>query len=163
MLVLVAALIALLPLLAVLQFRWLGEVSQAERDRMQASLKTAVSNFSQDFDRELTRAYLNFQMDSRTERQRDWQNYARRYDQWMQATPYPQLVSGVYLAEPLSQAGAPHRLQLYRFDRSSSTFAPAAWPAALEQLRFSLEQEFDAARQPSQVIYQSSLEVIDDE
>jgi signal transduction histidine kinase len=163
MLVLVAALIALLPLLAVLQFRWLGEVSQAERDRMQASLKTAVSNFSQDFDRELTRAYLSFQMDSRTERERDWQDYARRYDQWMQATPYPQLVSGVYLVEPLSQAGAPDRLQLYRFDRPSSTFAPAAWPAPLEQLRFSLEQEFDAARQPSQVIYQSSLEVIDDE
>lgn len=163
MLVLVAALIALLPLLAVLQFRWLGEVSQAERDRMQASLKTAVSNFSQEFDRELTRVYLSFQMDSRTERERDWQDYARRYDQWMQATPYPQLVSGVYLAEPLTQAGAPDRLLLYRFDRPSATFAPAAWPAALERLRGSLEQELDAARQPSQVIYQSSLELIDDE
>ena len=58
MIVLVAALIALLPLLAVLQFRWLGEVSRAERERMQASLKTAVTNFSQDFDREITRAYM---------------------------------------------------------------------------------------------------------
>src|SRR5438045_4428800 len=135
MLVRVAARIALLPRLAVLQFRWLGEVSQAERDRMQASLKTAVSNFSQDFDRELTRAYLSFQMDSRTERERDWQDYARRYDQWMQAAPYPQLVSGVYLAEPVSQPFAPDRLQLYRFDRPSASFAAAAWPAALEQLR----------------------------
>jgi len=163
MLVLIAALIALLPLLAVLQFRWLGEVSQAERDRMQASLKTAVTNFSQDFDHELTRAYLTFQMDSRTERERDWQDYARGYDQWMQAAPYPQLVSGVYLAEPLAQAGAPDRLQLYRFDRSSSNFAMAAWPAALEPLRLSLQQELDAAQQPSQVVYQSSLDVIDDE
>jgi signal transduction histidine kinase len=163
MLVLVAALIALLPLLAVLQFRWLGEVSQAERDRMQASLKTVVTNFSQDFDRELTRAYLNFQMDSRTQHERDWQDYARRYDQWMQAAPYPQLVSGIYLAEPLIQPLASDGLQLYRFDRPSSSFAATAWPAALEPLRLSLQQEFDAVRQPSQFIYQSSLDVIDDE
>src|SRR2546421_11885997 len=100
MLVLVAALVALLPLLAVLQFRWLGEVSQAERERMQASLKTAVTNFTQDFDRELTRAYLNFQMDARTLRGHDWQTYARRYDQWLQSAPYPQLVNGIYLVEP---------------------------------------------------------------
>jgi signal transduction histidine kinase len=163
MLVLVAALIALLPLLAVLQFRWLGEVSQAERDRMQASLKTAIGNFSQDFDRELTRAYMTFQLDSRTQHERDWEDYARRYDQWMQAAPYPQLVSGIYLAEPLSQADAPDRLQLYRFDRPSSGFAAAAWPAALEQLRAALQQEFDAVRQPSELIYESSLDVIDDE
>ncbi|MEN3334032.1 MAG: two-component system, OmpR family, sensor histidine kinase SenX3 [Blastocatellia bacterium] len=163
MLVLVAALIALLPLLAVLQVRWLGEVSQAERDRMQASLKTAITNFSQDFDRELTRAYMTFQLDSRTQRDRDWQDYARRYDQWMQAAPYPQLVSGVYLAEPLSQADAPDRLQLYRFDRPASSFAATAWPASLEPLRAALQQEFDAARQPSGFIYQTSLDVIDDE
>jgi hypothetical protein len=163
MLVLVAALIALLPLLAVLQFRWLGEVSQAERDRMQASLKTAITNFSQDFDRELTRAYMTFQLDSRTQRDRDWQDYARRYDQWMQAAPYPQLVSGVYLAEPLSQPFAPDRVQLYRFDRPASSFAATAWPASLEPLRAALQQELDAASQPSGFIYQSSLDVIDDE
>ena len=163
MLVLVAALIALLPLLAVLQFRWLGEVSQAERDRMQASLKTAVSNFSQDFDRELTRAYMTFQLDSRTQHERDWQDYARRYDQWMQAAPYPQLVSGIYLAEPASQPFPPDRLQLSRFDRSSASFAATAWPAALEPMRASLQQEFDAVRQPSEFIYESALEVIDDE
>jgi hypothetical protein len=163
MLVLVAALIALLPLLAVLQFRWLGEVSQAERDRMQASLKTAVSNFSQDFDYELTRAYMTFQLDSRTQHERDWQNYALRYEQWMKAAPYPQLVSNIYLAEPLSQPFAPDRLQLYRFDRSSASFAATDWPASLEQMHASLQQEFDAVRQPSEFIYESALEVIDDE
>ena len=112
MLVLIVALLALLPLLAVLQFRWLGEVSRAERDRMQSSLKTAVANFSQDFDRELMRAYLSFQMDSRTESDRDWSGYARRYDQWAQSTSYPQLVSGIYLAEPAAEMNAPGGLRL---------------------------------------------------
>src|SRR5215208_1802524 len=97
MLILIAALIALLPLLAVLQFRWLGEVSRAERECMQASLKTAVSNFSQDFDREMTRAYLSFQMDASALHDRDWNAYAKRYDAWLQASLYPQLVSAIFL------------------------------------------------------------------
>ena len=41
---LVGALFALLALLAVLQYRWLGEVSQGERERMQANLKIAASH-----------------------------------------------------------------------------------------------------------------------
>jgi signal transduction histidine kinase len=163
MLVLIVALLGLLPLLAVLQFRWLGEVSRAERDRMQAGLKTAVANFSQDFDRELMRAYLSFQMDSRTESDRDWPHYARRYDQWAQTTAYPQLVSGIYLAEPAADENAADRFALYRFDRAATTFAPVAWPATLASLRQSLAQELDAARGPSPLVYQSSLDILDDE
>ena len=161
MLVLVGALIALLPLLAVLQFRWLGEVSQAERDRMQASLKTAVANFTQDFDRELSRACLSLQMDARTERERDWQLYARRYDQWAQTTPYTQLVSGVYLAEPVGPTDVPEHVQLYRFERASASFAPADWPAGLEQLRAALEREFAASRVATRFIYRATVDVID--
>src|SRR5438270_14046438 len=130
-LVLVAALIALLPVRAVLQFRWLGEVSQAERERMQASLKTAVANFTQEFDRELTRAYMTLQMEARTLRDHDWQTYARRYDHWVQTVPFPQLVSGVYLVEP----AGPGPLQLAQFDRSTMRFGAAPWPATAERPR----------------------------
>ena len=159
MLVLLVALTALLPLLAVLQFRWLGEVSRAERDRMQASLKTAVANFTQDFDRELTRAYTTFQMDPLTLRNRDWQAYARRYDFWAQTQPYPQLVSGVYLVEP----AGPDGLQLARFDRPTARFEPTAWPASLERLRASLQQEAAAAHNPTGFIFQPSVDAVDDE
>jgi signal transduction histidine kinase len=162
MLVLVVALIALLPLLAVLQFRWLGEVSRAERDRMQASLKTAVANFTQDFDRELSRACLSLRMDARTERERNWQTYARRYDQWAQSAPYPQLVSGIYLVEPAAgQPTAPGRLQAYRFERAALSFTPTDWPSGLQPLRARLEQEYEDALQSSRFIYRSAVEVID--
>ena len=162
MLVLVVALIALLPLLAVLQFRWLGEVSRAERDRMQASLKTAVANFTQDFDRELSRACLSLRMDARTERARDWQTYARRYDQWAQSAPYPQLVSGVYLVEPAAgQPTAAGRLQAYRFERAALSFTPTDWPSGLLPLRATLEQEYEDALQSSRFVYRSAVEVID--
>src|ERR1051326_2112043 len=61
MLLLVTALLVLLPLLAVLQYRWLGEVSAGERERMQAFLKTSAERFCSDFDRELTNAYVQLQ------------------------------------------------------------------------------------------------------
>ncbi|HEV7515148.1 MAG TPA: hypothetical protein VGR07_02495, partial [Thermoanaerobaculia bacterium] len=47
----------LLSLLAVLQYRWIGEVSRAERERLRA----APDHFAEEFDRELTRAFLSFQ------------------------------------------------------------------------------------------------------
>ena len=44
--------------LATLQSRWLGEVSEAERERMRAGLRTRASAFSQEFDGEITRLFL---------------------------------------------------------------------------------------------------------
>jgi signal transduction histidine kinase len=159
MLVLVAALIALLPLLAVLQFRWLGEVSQAERERMQASLKTAVASFSQDFDAELTRAYLNFQMDAKILRNRSWQDYAKRYDQWLRTAPYPQLVTGIYLVEP----GENRQPRIARFDLALTRFEPAEWPSQLETLRPRLDKEFKGERDETKAFIESSVDTLADD
>ena len=159
MLVLVAALIALLPLLAVLQFRWLGEVSQAERERMRASLKTAVASFSQDFDAELTRAYLNFQMEAKILRGRAWQDYARRYDQWLRTAPYPQLVTGIYLVEP----GESRQPRIARFDPASTRFEPSEWPAQLETLRTRLDKEFKGERGEAKEFIESSVDTLADD
>jgi signal transduction histidine kinase len=159
MLVLVTALTALLPLLAVLQFRWLGEVSRAERDRMQASLSTAVANFTQEFDHALTTLYTTLQMDARTLHDHDWSSYARRYDHWMYAEVYPQLLGKIYLVEP----GGPEGLQLSRFDRPISRFTSCAWPATLERLRGSLRQGVDATGSPAQLVFRPTAEVIDAE
>ena len=53
----------LLAALATFQYRWLGEVSEAERERMRASLRTRASEFTQEFDAELTRVFIAFQID----------------------------------------------------------------------------------------------------
>src|ERR1044072_5502269 len=138
MLLLVAASVALLPLLAVLQFRWLGEVSQAERERMQARLKSAAANFTRDFDGELTRAYLNFQMDAKTLRGKAWLDYSRRYEKWFRAAPYPQLVADIFLVEPDEARAA----RLAGFNRAATRLAPAPRPARLESLRQQFDGEF---------------------
>src|SRR5215467_13160419 len=53
-------LLVLLGTLGTLQYRWLGEVSEAGRARMRDSLRTRTAAFTQDFDRELTRTYATF-------------------------------------------------------------------------------------------------------
>ena len=50
------ALLGLIGLLATLQYRWLGRVSEAESDRLRASLGAGAASFAEDFDAELTRA-----------------------------------------------------------------------------------------------------------
>jgi signal transduction histidine kinase len=155
-LALVAALVALLPLLAFLQFRWVGEVSRAERDRMRASLKTAVANFSRDFDEELTRAYLALQMDGKTLRDRAWRDYAKRFDQWLRAAPHPQLVASVFLIEP----DANLKPRLSQFNYAASAFEPAVWPARLEPLRERFESEFKAGRDEMKAFPKPAMETL---
>ena len=64
MVVIAGALLGLIVLLATLQYRWLGQISGAERERMTATLNTRATAFAQDVDREVTRAYLLFQLDA---------------------------------------------------------------------------------------------------
>jgi signal transduction histidine kinase len=159
MLILIAALIALLPLLAVLQFRWLGEVSRAERERMQASLKTAVSNFSQDFDREMTRAYLSFQMDASELHEGNWNAYAKRYDAWLQSALYPELVSAIFLVEP----GENRDPRLLRFNRGAARFSPADWPTELAAFRQCAVQDFKGERDDTKLLRQHSIDALSDD
>ena len=85
MAVIAGALLGLIALLATLQYRWLGQISGAERDRMTATLKAQASGFGDDVDRELTRAYLLFQLDAMQLDQTVVSRVAARYDRW-QAT-----------------------------------------------------------------------------
>ena len=57
---LATALAALLALLAFLQYRWLGQVSEGERQRLKATLEARARDFARDFDREVTRAVGTF-------------------------------------------------------------------------------------------------------
>ena len=55
-----AALLGLIVLLATLQYRWLGRISAAERERMTTTLTARGNALALDFDRELTLAYMLF-------------------------------------------------------------------------------------------------------
>jgi signal transduction histidine kinase len=133
--ILIAALLLLL-LLASLQYYWVGQVSEGERERMRASLRAGATRFSEDFNHELARIYLSLQMDASTLRNSAWKDYARRYDHWVTTAPYPRLAGDIFLVE-VYETG---RLYVARFDKNTKRFATTYWPAALAGLQQRFEQ-----------------------
>jgi signal transduction histidine kinase len=127
-----AAVLLLLALaaLATLQQRWLGEVSEAERERMRAGLRTRASAFSQEFDTELTRLFLAFQID-RDRLDRDpAAALGGAYQQWQQAAVAPAMVRGIYVASGMTIESE----TLQRFDPARGALEPVAWPAEFQDL-----------------------------
>src|SRR5262245_61295063 len=96
-LILPIALVALVALLATLQYRWLGQVSEAERDRLRTSLRQSAKEFADDFDRELVTIYQALQPNATALLGHNWSPFATRFDDWRKTTKYPQLVKTVYL------------------------------------------------------------------
>jgi signal transduction histidine kinase len=125
-----AALAVLVVTLAILQYRWLDQVSDAERERMKTTLMQRADAFARDFDREVLHLYLALQTASAAVAERDWTPFARRYDIWRESAEYPQLVKGLYFVE---RDGDQTPLRQYRAE--SKTFEPVEWPADLAAVR----------------------------
>ena len=127
-LLVVSALGIILVLLAVLQYRWSGQVSEAERERMQANLNTAVSQFRSEFSFELQRICMAFQFGPGDLPGRDWPRYAQQYDNWLLTAPDARLVAIIYIwdqeAEPASH--------LLKLNPAAHAFEPIPWPSSLE-------------------------------
>jgi hypothetical protein len=133
------ALLGLIALLATLQYRWLGQISGAERDRMTATLNTRAAAFGQDVDREVTRAYLLFQLDPLSQDQGTAAALLARYDRWQATARFPRMIKDVYLVPPPVGPGAAPTIQ--RLDVSARVLEPADWPPALGEIRKTLSRE----------------------
>jgi len=119
-----ALLLALLAALATFQYRWLGEVSEAERERMRASLRTRASEFTQEFDAELTRVFIAFQIDRDRLDHDPASALGDAYARWRASATVPSLVRGVYLAEGSTFESA----KVQRFDPERVALEPTPWP-----------------------------------
>lgn len=131
----IIAVAILLPLLAVLQYRWLGEVSQAERERLQANIRTGAEQFRQDFDQEILRTVLTFQMETGDQTPGLKAELAGKYDSWVSHAPYAKLVRAILLAER-SPDGT---FRLSRFQPESGDLQACDWPAELAPWRDRIE------------------------
>jgi two-component system, OmpR family, sensor histidine kinase SenX3 len=155
--ILVVALLALL-LLAVLQFIWIGQLSQSARERMQASASEGASQFSANFDRELVRAYLDLQMDATALRDRRWDVYQQRYNNWQLSARYPELVKDIYVAQ-ISRNGT---LALYAFDPERGTIAPRTWTSDFASILQSLDSTYRTRRIEGDLVVGNSPAPIDE-
>jgi signal transduction histidine kinase len=131
-LILIMALIGLLGLLAALQYSWLGQVGVADRERRVRALQSSAERFGEDFDRELARAFVVFQLDSEAALRGDAGDLAARYVNWQSIAPYPQLVGEIYF---VTGQGSVVSSQVKRFDPRTKLFAQVDWPERLQSLR----------------------------
>ena len=138
MAVIAGALLGLIALLATLQYRWLGQISGAERDRMRATLNVRASGFAEDVDREVTRAYLLFQLDAMPQDQSVLARLAARYDRWQATARFPRMIKDVYVLSRADDSGATFQ----RFNGTTHFLEPAQWPDALEPVRKAIDRSF---------------------
>ncbi|MEO7649295.1 MAG: hypothetical protein ABIZ80_02425 [Bryobacteraceae bacterium] len=127
---LMLALAVFLLLLAVMQYKWLGQLSSAERERMQAHLNTAAARFSQDFNGELNHAYASF-LAAPPARPMTPQDYAGRFLEWRASTAAQRIVRNFYIVE----RGSGGDLTLELLQETSGAFQSVEWPARLAGLR----------------------------
>jgi len=146
----VVVLVVLLAALGTLQYRWLGEVSEAERARMRDSLRTRVGDFTRDFDRELTRVYVAFHVDSDAFDAHAATALADALDR-AQSAGAARIVKDVYLVERTGAA----RATLRHLDPAAKTLAPVEWPAALDAWRRRLGDDLPLARVPLPPVFLS--------
>lgn len=120
-----AALGVLLVALAVLQYRWLGDVSAAERERMRTNLRTRAADLAQAFDGELTRTFVAFRVDPAALDADAAGAIADAYARAQSGSPAPMPIRAVYLVDA-------RRLErVERFDPAAHRLDAAAWPSEL--------------------------------
>ena len=150
--ILVGVVMLLVPALAWMQYQWLGQLSTAERERMQRTLRTAAAQFATEFDSELSRTLVSLQVDGLTIRDQNRTAYAQRYSAWANSASEPRLVRDVWLVDtkpgaslPTFESGSPipiDQLRLRKFNTQALAFEDAEWPADLIKLRDSLATRF---------------------
>ena len=150
--ILVAIVLLLVPVLAWMQYQWLGQLSEAERERMQRTLRTAAAQFANEFDGEISRTLAGLQVSGASLRDQDWKGYADQYSRWAANASEPRIVREVWLVDttpgtvptPIDsgQRVPPEHLRIRRWNPQAMSFDEAAWPDDLSRLRDALASRF---------------------
>ncbi len=126
----VVALAAVLLVLAILQYRWSGEVSEAASSRMRANLQASMMGFRQDLYRELAAVCAAFRPEFGDPTRNLRIRYAQQYEAWSRTAGHTGLVKNLYLLEG---AGGTHQ-QFVRFNPETKQFESVDPPAEFSRL-----------------------------
>src|ERR1700732_41801 len=124
--------------LAALQYRWSDQISEATSRRLADSLEMSMVNWHLDFFRDFSEICIAMRVDPETDAQGDWNQYARRFDDWKKSTAHPDLVSGLYILK-FDEASQPKTLRL---DPGSQRFESSDGSANFADLRGELQRAF---------------------
>lgn len=132
-------LLGLLVLLAGLQYKWLGQISDAEREHLQSRLQDDTKRFAEDFNREIQSVYFNFQIDAEVFRNQNWNAFNKRLINWNNQTQFPELIKDFYFVKKDGSQ------TILKFDTKTDSFEKAEWTNDLRNIsqKISAENEFN--------------------
>ncbi|MGC8794833.1 MAG: hypothetical protein ACP5U2_15750, partial [Bryobacteraceae bacterium] len=125
------AALGLLLLLAFLQYQWIGQLGEAERERLHIHLRASLSRFVQEFNAELLRALVVLNAARPAAPDRELDELAERWQAWKESSPHPELVRAFYV----TRGGEDGLQQLLVYREDKGGFQPAAWPQRWQALR----------------------------
>lgn len=139
--------------LGFLQYRWIGEVSRADAERMRAGLQSALRRVTLDFNSELAAACSALLPDPySTENPGDEKAYELRYAKWRDAGRFKGFFRRIALATP-----ANGNLTLRLLDLDKGVFQDAPWPDTWQASKTRLEARLASRPHPPSRFAEDSL------
>jgi signal transduction histidine kinase len=136
----VGLLAALCSVLGVLQYRWIGEISNAERQNLQAALEDRLDDLRRDFNEQISRSESALQPTAlQVERVGREAAYAAQFLQWKQT--HEPLFRRIALAVPEEDG-----LRLRDLDLGTGRFSVAVWPGEWSGIESRLTQRLRGER-----------------
>jgi signal transduction histidine kinase len=105
-----------------LQYRWIGEISRAERERMKSSLQTSLNRVSRDFNTEVSAACSRLTPANEGQTPSSAE-YAAQYLRWRSAAQRRAMFRTIAIAQPGDSS-----LELQILDPNRGVFVASEWP-----------------------------------
>lgn len=125
--------------LAIIQYNWLGQLSEGELARMRANLRIGAARFADDFDKDITQLYSAFQSRYPDETAATNVFLSLCYKQWITGSKNPQLLKNVYYAAYSNRQS----LELWQLMTESDSLKPVPWDPKFQ----SIKKRFDSKMQ----------------
>ena len=130
------AVLVLLPALAWLQYSWLDQIADADRERRARTLQTAATQLAQEFDAEIGKAVFALQLEPAIVEQQTWSRFAEKYQVWADSAASPRIVKTVYFVDAPEEGGPATQAPVLRtWNAESHTFDVMPWPSELAAIR----------------------------
>ncbi len=145
----IGAMVALCGVLGALQYRWIGEVSVAERERLQASLQSGLNRLSQDFNDEISLLCRAIMRGGDTD-------YLSRLAAWQESGRHIGMLRSAFVARP--EKGD---MRLLRLNPETQTEEAIPWPGEWEGMRRQMLARLAGERGRGGVVVRGDLTLID--
>jgi signal transduction histidine kinase len=127
----IAVMIVGVSILAAFQYRWTGEISRTEQNRLQVSLSASVRDFDQEFSYDFQRLSEAFELDPEREASGIEVQLADKFQKWSETSSHPDIVSGLFICKIDSDSNP----RLEKFQDHEKRFRDVDWPAEIQPAR----------------------------